>query len=202
MEDFGEGDLDVVRLDGRIAELDERLSNEIDNIGDDVIGVEANVTELQTEVEGAVRELDTQIQTNADNVALKVSISDIVNDLTSTDTDKPLSANQGKVLNETTAKLTASNVFTQPQIVPNAENDDEAVNLGQLNTHIRSNYYDIEKVDIIMEDLDTHIRSNYYDKDYIDDLEENITQHVTSNYYDINKIDNKLKSLVVDGGNV
>ena len=41
---------------------------------------------------------------------------------------------QNKVLNDTTAKLAVSNVFTQPQIVPNAENDDEAVNLGQLNT--------------------------------------------------------------------
>ena len=83
-------------------------------------------------------ELETKTIAFAEDVqsaiALKVNISDIVNNLTSTDTNKPLSANQGKVLNDTTAKLAVSNVFTQPQIVPNAENDDEAVNLGQLNT--------------------------------------------------------------------
>lgn len=39
-------------------------------------------------------------------VALKVDTSDIVNNLTSTDTDKPLSANQGKVLNDTKANKT------------------------------------------------------------------------------------------------
>lgn len=36
-----------------------------------------------------------------DELATKVNTSDIVNDLTHTDTDKPLSANQGKILNDT-----------------------------------------------------------------------------------------------------
>jgi hypothetical protein len=47
-----------------------------------------------------LNELDTQVKTNADDIALKVNTSDIVDDLVSTDVDKPLSANQGKVLND------------------------------------------------------------------------------------------------------
>lgn len=88
----------------------------------------------ETEVEGAIKELDTRVKTNADNIALKVNTSDIVNNLTSTDTNKPLSANQGKVLNDTTAKLNQSNVFTQPQQVPNATLPQHATNLIQVET--------------------------------------------------------------------
>ena len=61
-------------------------------------GSGTNYLTAKTEVEGAVKELDTRVKANADNVALKVNTSDIVDDLVSTDVDKPLSANQGKVL--------------------------------------------------------------------------------------------------------
>lgn len=88
----------------------------------------------KNDVESAVKELDTRVKTNADNVALKVNTSDIVDNLNSTDTNKPLSANQGKVLNDTTAKLTVSNVFTQPQQVPNATLPQHTTNLSQVET--------------------------------------------------------------------
>lgn len=78
-------------------------------------------------VEEAIDELETQ-------VALRVLKSDIVNNLNSNDTDKPLSANQGKVLNDTTAKLAVSNVFTQPQQVPNATLPQHTVNKLQVET--------------------------------------------------------------------
>src|SRR5690606_8658307 len=97
-------------------------------------GSGTNYLTTKTEVEGAVKELDTRVKTNADNIALKVNTSDIVNNLTSTDTNKPLSANQGKVLNDTTAKLTVSNVFTQPQQVPSATLPQHATNLSQVET--------------------------------------------------------------------
>ena len=64
-------------------------------------GSDTNYLTAETEVEGAIKELDTRVKTNADDLALKVNISDIVNNLTSTDTNKPLSANQGKVLQDT-----------------------------------------------------------------------------------------------------
>lgn len=97
-------------------------------------GSGTNYLTAKTEVESAVKELDTRVKTNADNVALKVSTNDIVNDLVSTDVDKPLSANQGKVLNDTTAKLAVSNVFTQPQQVPNATLAQHTTNLSQVET--------------------------------------------------------------------
>ena len=56
-------------------------------------GSGTNYLTAKTEVEGAIKELDTQ-------VALKVSTSDIVDNLTSTDVDKPLSAKQGKALQD------------------------------------------------------------------------------------------------------
>ena len=109
-------------------------------------------------------------------------------------------------------------IINKPDLIDLEDLNEEINNLRQeleqytdnkveaLDTHIRSNYYNIDEIDNIMEDLDIHIRSTYYDKDYIDeletDLEENIIQHVASNYYDINEIDDKLKTLVVDGGNV
>ena len=64
-------------------------------------GIDTNYLTAKTEVEGAIKELDTIVKTNAEDLALKVNISDIVNNLTSTDTDKPLSANQGSVLQDT-----------------------------------------------------------------------------------------------------
>ncbi len=97
-------------------------------------GSGTNYLVSKTDVESAVKELDTRVKTNADNVALKVNTNDIVNDLGSTDTDKPLSANQGKVLNDTTAKLAVSNVFTQPQQVPNATLPQHTTNLSQVET--------------------------------------------------------------------
>lgn len=101
-----------------------------DNISFDGSGTNYLVGEA--DVEGAIKELDTRVKSNADNVALKVNISDIVDDLVSTATDKPLSANQGKVLNDITAKLAVSNVFTQPQVVPDATLAQHAVNRRQV----------------------------------------------------------------------
>ena len=88
----------------------------------------------KNDVESAVKELDTQVKGANDDIALRVKTSDIVNNLNSTDTDKPLSANQGKVLNDTTAKLAVSNVFTQPQQVPNATLPQHTTNLSQVET--------------------------------------------------------------------
>ena len=95
----------------------------------------------------------------------KINKTDIVNDLTTGGATKVLSANQGKVLNDTkenlsnkatnfgtvndtrypsvkavkdqldlTAKLAVSNVFTQPQQVPNATQPQHAVNKLQVET--------------------------------------------------------------------
>src|SRR5690554_6337328 len=115
----------------------------------------------KTEVESAVKELDTQVKTNADNVALKVNTSDIVNDLVSTDVDKPLSANQGKVLNDTTAKLAVSNVFTQPQQVPNATLPQHTTNLSQVETMFEMFKRELRGYNLAMPDLT--------DKEYLGD---------------------------------
>lgn len=76
-----------------------------DNISFDGSGT--NYLAGETDVEGAIKELDARVKTNADNVALKVNISDIVDNLTSTAVDKPLSANQGKVLKDAVDVLDA-----------------------------------------------------------------------------------------------
>lgn len=76
-----------------------------DNISFD--GSETNFLADEADVEGAIKELDTRVKANADNVALKVDTSDIVDSLTSADVDKPLSANQGKVLKDTVDLLDA-----------------------------------------------------------------------------------------------
>lgn len=59
--------------------------------------------------EGLMSSDDNRLATRKyvnDNVALKVNTSDIVDDLVSTATDKPLSAKQGKVLQDTKESLT------------------------------------------------------------------------------------------------
>src|SRR5690554_6142182 len=101
----------------------------------------------KNDVESAVKELDTQ-------VALKVNTSDIVNDLVSTDVDKPLSANQGKVLNDTTAKLAVSNVFTQPQQVPNATLPQHTTNLSQVETMFEMHKQQLRGYNLAMPDLE------------------------------------------------
>ena len=70
-------------------------------------GSGTNYLTAKTEVESAVKELDTRVKANADNVA---------------------------VLNDTTAKLAVSNVFTQPQQVPNATLPQHATNKLQAET--------------------------------------------------------------------
>ena len=47
---------------------------------------------------------------------------DVVNNLTSTEAKKPLSANQGRVLNTTKAGLDGGNIFTGAQTIPNNRN--------------------------------------------------------------------------------
>src|SRR5690554_2808763 len=107
----------------------------------------------KNDVESAVKELDTRVKNNTDNVALKVSTSDIVDDLVSTDVDKPLSANQGKVLNDITAKLAVSNVFTQPQQVPNATLPQHAVNKLQVETMFEMFKRELRGYNLAMPDL-------------------------------------------------
>src|SRR5690606_10495333 len=109
----------------------------------------------ETEVEGAIKELDTRVKANADNVALKVNTSDIVDDLESSDVDKPLSAKQGKVLNDTTAKLAVSNVFTQPQQVPNATLPQHTTNLSQVETMFEMFKQQLRGYNLAMPDLST-----------------------------------------------
>jgi len=104
----------------------------------------------ETDVESAVKELDTRVKANTDD---KVDISDIVDDLVSTDVDKPLSANQGKVLNDTTAKLAVSNVFTQPQQVPNATLAQHAVNKLQVETMFEMFKQQLRGYNLAMPDL-------------------------------------------------
>ncbi|WP_234571726.1 hypothetical protein [Rhodohalobacter sp. 614A] len=48
-----------------------------------------------------------------------IEVSDIVDNLTSNDTDKPLSANQGKVLNNNKANLSSTNTFSDLQTFNN-----------------------------------------------------------------------------------
>jgi hypothetical protein len=84
-----------------------------------------------------------------------ISVSDIVDDLVSTDTDKPLSANQGKVLNDTTAKLAVSNVFTQPQQVPSATLPQHATNLSQVETMFEMFKQQLRGYNLAMPDLST-----------------------------------------------
>src|SRR5690554_4673526 len=116
-------------------------------------GSGTNYLVAKTEVESAIKELDARVKTNADNVALKVSTSDIVDDLLSTDVDKPLSANQGKVLNDITAKLAVSNVFTQPQQVPNATLPQHAVNKLQVETMFEMFKRELRGYNLAMPDL-------------------------------------------------
>ena len=86
---------------------------------------EKNASGLDAEnVQEAIDELEIK----------KVDKTSIVNNVTTDDATKVLSANQGKVLNDTTAKLAVSNVFTQPQQVPSAVAPQHAVNKLQVET--------------------------------------------------------------------
>ena len=77
------------------------------------------------------------------DIALKVSTSDIVDNLTSTDTDKPLSANQGKVLNEKIKFLDADSVhFNLPLSTYGIENkiENNDFSSGSDNWYLRDGY--------------------------------------------------------------
>src|SRR5690554_2925062 len=136
----------------------------------------------KNDVESAVKELDTQ-------VALKVNTSDIVNDLVSTDTDKPLSANQGKVLNDTTAKLAESNVFTQPQQVPNATLPQHTTNLSQVETMFEMFKQQLRGYNLAMPDLEgkEYLGDGWYEL-YNHSTRGNVEYNVYSGEFYINKL--------------
>jgi len=143
----------------------------------------------KNDVESAVKELDTQ-------VALKVNTSDIVNDLVSTDTDKPLSANQGKVLNDTTAKLAESNVFTQPQQVPNATLPQHTTNLSQVETMFEMFKQQLRGYNLAMPDLEgkEYLGDGWYEL-YNHSTRGNVEYNVYSGEFYINKLTTEWVSL-------
>lgn len=157
----------------KLAFIEGGVATKWDNV-DDVVSVNSKVGAVQlnaddipfngsgtnylvgeTEVDGAIKELDTRVKANADNVALKVNTSDIIDNLESSDVDKPLSANQGKVLNDTTAKLAVSNVFTQPQQVPSATLAQHAVNKLQVETMFEMFKQQLRGYNLAMPNLST-----------------------------------------------
>src|SRR5690554_2414416 len=75
----------------------------------------------ETEVESAVKELDTRVKTNADDIALKVNTSDIADNLTTDDATRVLSAKQGKLLSESVNDLLDNEVI-QGVIATDIEN--------------------------------------------------------------------------------
>ena len=79
---------------GLIAAMNGKFENKIANKKDDVSGDFSSDTASYPTVR-AMKAED----------ALKVNISDVKNNLTSTDVDKPLSANQGKILDEKITQL-------------------------------------------------------------------------------------------------
>ncbi len=85
--------------------------------------------------------------------AKKVDKTAIVDNLTTDDATKVLSAKQGKVLNDTTAKLAVSNVFTQPQQVPNATLAQHAVNKLQVETMFEMFKQQLRGYNLAMPDL-------------------------------------------------
>ncbi len=143
-----------------------------DNISFDGSGT--NFLAGEVDIEGAIKELDTRVKTNADNVALKVDTSDVVDNLTSTDVDKPLSANQGKALKDTvdvldtrvddleleTARLDNEIVRVEQEVDAHIEDLDNphGVTAEQVNTY--------NKITIDNKDVDTLQAA----KDYTDIL--------------------------------
>jgi hypothetical protein len=74
----------------------------------------------------------SNISTNTSAIAAKIAIADIVNDLISTDTDKPLSAAQGKILKDVQdgkAGL-ASPAFTGTPTAPTAANETDTTQIA------------------------------------------------------------------------
>ena len=129
-----------------------------DNISFD--GSDTNYLVGETEVESAIKELDTRVKANADNVELKVNTSDVVDNLASTDVDKPLSANQGKVLKDTVDLL---DTRVEDLELETERLDDEVIRVEQkADAHI-------EDVDnphgVTAEQVDTYVKTTIDSKD-------------------------------------
>ncbi|MDR9419468.1 hypothetical protein [Gracilimonas sp.] len=110
-------DGDKTKLDGVESSAD---VTDAGNVGSSIEGV-ASVTPADTDKFAIVDDTDTSlksvlwssIKTALD--AIYVKVSDIVDNLTSTDTNKPLSANQGKQLNDSKANLSGGNTWSGVQ---------------------------------------------------------------------------------------
>lgn len=83
--------------DTEIRGLIEELDNKLNAIAD---STDVDLDQLSEIVEF--------IKNNRDFLENKVNVKDIINDLTSEDIDKPLAANQGKVLNDLISALSSS----------------------------------------------------------------------------------------------
>ena len=134
----------------------------------------------EADVEGAIKELDARVKTNADNVALKVNISDIVDNLTSTDADKPLSANQGRVLKDNVDLL-------------DSKVDDLELEATRLDNEIARVE---QKADEHIVDMNnphgvTAEQVGTYDKVAIDLKDANVLQEAKAFTYEKTEIDNK-----------
>lgn len=88
------------------------MSEKLCNISRYIVGgnTDAEIADIKSELSGISAELSKKATTSDINTALnkKVNIADIINNLTSSETDKPLSAAQGNALNGSISKINSA----------------------------------------------------------------------------------------------
>lgn len=167
---------------------------------------------LQNEIDAAHREvqsgqaadtlakrftdLDTQISTLFSNVGNlsdnKVNVSDIINDLIHTDTNKPLSANMGKTLrdliggtydstNTVTAAITSAASTAEANAKAYADQKDLDANIGEINAAHRDGS---DTLDARFDDIETEINTAHRDLGTDPETEEVIVDSLNKRFLD------------------
>lgn len=128
-------------LTGRIEEAEDNIANLQNSVGTNTTNIN-NIIYGTTKV-GDANKLDghdSDYFASQENVDSKVDTSDIIDDLISTDINKPLSANQGKILNEKKVNISdvQDNLTSTDINKPLSANQGRVLN-GKIDTLIESN---------------------------------------------------------------
>ncbi|MCI5918143.1 MAG: hypothetical protein MRZ75_02280 [Roseburia sp.] len=106
----------IFTVTNSILELLEEKEKEIDELQEDIGNLKKKNTsqdEKITSINESLTQLNTNLNNKQDKLTNPLTQSDVVNNLTSTATNKPLSANQGKILKTYIDSMTSSPAWSE-----------------------------------------------------------------------------------------
>lgn len=129
-------------------------------VGETVAEIEAAKLEVGQNAEAALNTHKTSTEAHSDKFAEKVNVSDIVNELNSPYTNKPLSANRGRILNESIGSLAVEQNYMWGKVQKSVQ----SITLNSVNGVLTITYNDntTSTIDLPLEYI---IQDGYYDNE-------------------------------------